>query len=191
MNPRMRLFGLPLNLMWATPSSATDGGGEQDNTPNDAGVTDATDDKADEPPTKPGDGDEDLRPEGKRALEAERKARKQLETRLKELEANAAASFDERVAELEAKFAEAELKAQRADIARQHNLTDEHAALLTGDEEHMLALAKALAATAPKDSTPGDRKPDPAQGQGGGKTTNSGEDAFAARYGHRINTQNN
>lgn len=119
------------------------------------------------PPTQPATGGEAepatgeaaLGDPGKRAIAAERDARKTAETALRDARARAEAAEAQHATELaEARKAAEEATAQaeaarvelaREQIARRHGLSDDDTALLTGSTEHMEALAARLAATRP------------------------------------------
>lgn len=119
------------------------------------------------PPTQPATGGEAepatgeaaLGDPGKRALAAERDARRTAETALRDARARAEAADTQHATELaEARKAAEEAAAQaeaarvelaREQIARRHGLSDDDTALLTGSAEHMEALAARLAATRP------------------------------------------
>jgi outer membrane murein-binding lipoprotein Lpp len=142
--------------------------------PNGGGTTKSKDDEKTDPPAK---DDEDLGPGGLKALHAEREKVKELTSQLRALQAQAdpAAANASAIEELRTEVAAAKQDALREKLARQHSLTDEHAALLDGDEARMTALAKAFAGT-PK-GTQG-RAPDPHAGGAGGTTTT--EDTLAS-----------
>lgn len=138
------------------------------------------------PATGTPDGDKPLGPNGEKALQAERDARKELETRLKALaplEQLAAAmgggdpaagkSEIERLTERQVAFEQQvaeERKARfRAEVAHEKGLTPEQAARLQGaTREELAADADALVAafgiTPGAPVAPGTPKPDPSQG---------------------------
>lgn len=108
---------------------------------------------------EPATGEAALGDPGKRALAAERDARRTAETALRDARARAEAADTQHATELaEARKAAEEAAAQaeaarvelvREQIARRHGLSDDDTALLTGSAEHMEALAARLAATRP------------------------------------------
>ena len=108
---------------------------------------------------EPATGEAALGDPGKRALAAERDARRTAETALRDARARAEAADAQHATELaEARKAAEEATAQaeaarvelaREQIARRHGLSDDDTALLTGSAEHMEALAARLAATRP------------------------------------------
>lgn len=108
---------------------------------------------------EPATGEAALGDPGKRAIAAERDARKTAETALRDARTRAEADATRHATELaEARKAAEEATAQaeaarvelaREQIARRHGLSDDDTALLTGSAEHMEALAARLAATRP------------------------------------------
>lgn len=108
---------------------------------------------------EPATGEAALGDPGKRAIAAERDARKTAETALRDARTRAEADATKHATELaEARKAAEEAVAQaeaarvelaREQIARRHGLSDDDTALLTGPAEHMEALAARLAATRP------------------------------------------
>lgn len=108
---------------------------------------------------EPATGEAALGDPGKRAIAAERDARKTAETALRDARTRAEADATKHATELaearkaaeeateQAEAARAELA--REQIARRHGLSDDDTALLTGPAEHMEALAARLAATRP------------------------------------------
>ena len=108
---------------------------------------------------EPATGEAALGDPGKRAIAAERDARKTAETALRDARTRAEADATRHATELaEARKAAEEATAQaeaaraelaREQIARRHGLSDDDTALLTGSAEHMEALATRLAATRP------------------------------------------
>nr|DAO95979.1 MAG TPA: hypothetical protein [Caudoviricetes sp.] len=101
---------------------------------------------------EPATGEAALGDPGKRAIAAERDARRTAETALRDLRARAEATDAQYAAELaEARKAAeaARVELAREQIARRHGLSDDDTALLTGPAEHMEALAARLAATRP------------------------------------------
>ena len=110
-------------------------------------------------PTQPATGEAALGDPGKRAIAAERDARRTAETALRDARTRAEAADAQHATELaEARKAAEEATAQaeaaraelaREQIARRHGLSDDDTALLTGSTEHMEALAARLAATRP------------------------------------------
>ena len=117
----------------------------------DGGATTETQEQPPADTPAPDDGADTLGDAGKRALQAERAARRDAEKRAKDLEAKlaeAAPGGAGHAAELERLRGElADLRGQsvRDRIARKHGLTDENAELLAGDEAAMDKLAAALA----------------------------------------------
>lgn len=104
---------------------------------------------------EPATGEAALGDPGKRAIAAERDARRTAETALRDLRARAEADATE-LAEARKAAEEATAQAEaargelaREQIARRHGLSDDDTALLTGSAEHMEALAARLAATRP------------------------------------------
>lgn len=108
---------------------------------------------------EPATGEAALGDPGKRAIAAERDARKTAETALRDARTRAEADATKHATELaEARKAAEEAVAQaeaarvelaREQIARRHGLSDDDTALLTGPAEHMEALAARLAVTRP------------------------------------------
>lgn len=108
---------------------------------------------------EPATGEAALGDPGKRAIAAERDARKTAETALRDARTRAEADATRHATELaEARKAAEEATEQaeaarvelaREQIARRHGLSDDDTALLTGSAEHMEALAARLAATRP------------------------------------------
>lgn len=108
---------------------------------------------------EPATGEAALGDPGKRAIAAERDARKTAETALRDARTRAEADATRHATELaEARKAAEEAAAQaeaarvelaREQIARRHGLSDDDTALLTGSAEHMEALAARLAVTRP------------------------------------------
>lgn len=155
------------------------------------------------PTTPPATGD-GLGDAGKKALEAERAARKELEKQIKELQARnpvaellaklgekPAAGQDanqavlDRIAALERSKADAELRALRAEVANAKKLPDGLAARLQGStKEELEADADALLALIPAATgTPGTPKPDPSQGPRGGANDLAAAIAEATKAG--------
>lgn len=141
----------------------------------------STSSEAGDPPT--GSDDEPLGESGKKALDQERSARKQLEKQLSELAplkkiAEALGQGDpakgkteieqitERMSTLESQLSEAQLGQWRAEIAQQHGFTAEQASELRGQTREELAAhadrLKQLFPSAPEPT--GQPKPDPSQG---------------------------
>ena len=108
---------------------------------------------------EPATGEAALGDPGKRAIAAERDARRTAETALRDARARAEADATRHATELaEARKAAEEATAQaeaarvklaREQIARRHGLSNDDTALLTGSAEHMEALAARLAVTRP------------------------------------------
>lgn len=135
-------------------------------------------------PTPPADpADVPLGPAGKKALDAEREARKALEKRLAPLlDALGAGTpaaggksevelLNERFAELERSASEERAARWRIEVAQAKNLTPEQAAWLRGStQEELQASADQLLAAFPA-APPGPRNPapDPSQGARGGQ----------------------
>lgn len=129
----------------------------------------------------------DLGESGKKALQAEREARKQAEKSAAELQARIDAIEAEKLSDLEkaqkaaadmqAAAEQAQREAMRYRLAATHGISHEDAELfLTGDtEEVMTAQAERLAARAPDTKTP---KPDLTQGGGGGTPPALNSDAL-------------
>jgi ElaB/YqjD/DUF883 family membrane-anchored ribosome-binding protein len=102
--------------------------------------------------TTPDGDDKPLGEAGMRALQAEREQRKALTTELAALkaklngvQANQPKDSATEIAEIRAQLEATRLEATRERLARQHGLSDEHAALLEGDNARMAALAQAFA----------------------------------------------
>ena len=152
--------------------------------------TEATEQAQGEPADAPlGEG-------GKKALDAERTARKDAESRAADLQkqlddiARANESALEK-AQREAKEAQEAAATATADalrfrIAAKHGISDEDAALfLTGSDEDTLAKQAArLVERTPATNTP---KPDLSQGGSGGTPTGSTADQFAAAISDALN----
>jgi len=104
---------------------------------------------------------------------------------LEEAQKTAEQKTAERLAAAERAATEAEAKVLRRDIAIEHKLTAEDAALLDNitDEEAMRALATRLAAV--NESGARGPRPDPNQGKSGGNTASTG-DQFAAFFTNQL-----
>lgn len=140
--------------------------------------------KADAPPASPPKADEPLGDGGKKALEAEREARKQAEADLADLRKNfegfqaklseafgvksATGDGDDAVSQLQQQLNTMQHETAVYRLAAQHEITDEvDLELLKSatDEAAMTKLAERLAAKA---AAPGTPKPDATQGGGSG-----------------------
>lgn len=87
----------------------------------------------------------------------------------------------ERLANAEREAAEAKAAIMRRDIALEHKLSKDDAALLDAvtDEDAMRSLAGRLAALQVEDKSPRPPRPDPNQGRTGGSVNTSPADLFA------------
>ena len=151
------------------------------------------------------DEDAPLNAGGQKALAAERAANKELQRQIKELKAVKPADDDlaAQLAAVRGELAAQRLETERHRIAGVHKLNAEQVELLgeLTDVAVMEKFAAALATTTAtteagigRDATTSgtggtaglvQRKPDLSQGQGGSKT-DTADDLFEARYGHRI-----
>ena len=150
-------------------------------------------------PTSPNAGDQPLGDGGKKALEAEREARKSLEQQLAQMREGLASVFgvkpdgkataEELVSTLSQQVESLQRSALVDRLARQNGITDDNDIDLlrsAKDEDAMTRLATRLAAQAAADAAPGTPKPDLTQGgTGSSPALNSDglEEALRAKLG--------
>ncbi len=150
------------------------------------------------PPTEPPKADpgtpapSDLGDAGKKALEAERTARKTAEKALQDAlkAADAGKSAEQRLAdqmaELNGKFEAAERARLRLEVASEHNIPRDYHDLLTAtDADALRAQAEKVAALVRASATPS-HQPVPGQGQQGGAASLDSQIAQAMADGNTV-----
>jgi hypothetical protein len=179
------LFKRPLNLRFVDTPAESEGDTKvsEPTTPAETNDTNTANTGND---TKQADDDKPLEAGGLKALQAERERVKELKRKVAELEAakpDANVKVAERLAELESQLAATAKEAAVYRLTAQHNLSDEHSALLADlPVEQMDKFAAALAGAKPAASTnntqgahPNFRLTPPSA------TTTAGRDRFKSR----------